>query len=212
MGEGKVEGWLDWKCMLRGQKEFQVVVPGVLLGPQAVLDNGHVVKQMGVEHNVGAVVRAIETGRLDEACLAPDRLQRLGVPNAPWEQLHLDVEDSAEQDLLPAVRAAADWIHAARAKHSVYVHCQMGVSRSATIVIGYLMLKENMTLVDAVSLVKSRRPIVNPNPGFIEQLRKLEVEILHEQAAARRLERQTQVGGEPSGHPGTSRLSFSSLV
>jgi hypothetical protein len=60
-----------------------------------------------------------------------------------------------------------------RAKHehaSALVHCQMGISRSASTVIAYAM-KANRWLLDrAFAYVKERRPIVKPNQGFWTQL------------------------------------------
>lgn len=43
-----------------------------------------------------------------------------------------------------------------------------GVSRSATIVIAYLMKKRKLSYDDAFKFVKTRRVIVWPNDGFIE--------------------------------------------
>jgi len=56
----------------------------------------------------------------------------------------------------------------------VLVNCMAGVSRSATIVIAYLMTKQKITLHDAFNFVKSKRPIINPNNGFMKQLVKYE--------------------------------------
>jgi protein-tyrosine phosphatase len=53
---------------------------------------------------------------------------------------------------------------------SVLVHCAMGVSRSATVVIAYLMQYRAMTKIEAYTHVKERRPQCNPNPGFWTQL------------------------------------------
>ncbi|KAM4607791.1 dual specificity protein phosphatase 19-like [Polymixia lowei] len=52
----------------------------------------------------------------------------------------------------------------------VLVHCNAGVSRSSSIVIGYLMLKEGLSFNDAYRQVKQARPSVCPNPGFYQQL------------------------------------------
>ena len=51
----------------------------------------------------------------------------------------------------------------------IYVHCFKGVSRSATIVIAYLMLKCKMDLLEAVKALRATRKI-HPNDGFIRQL------------------------------------------
>ena len=58
--------------------------------------------------------------------------------------------------------------------HSVLVHCQMGISRSATLVIAYLMIDGHKTLGEAFQQVKSVRQQIDPNDGFIKQLRELE--------------------------------------
>lgn len=62
-------------------------------------------------------------------------------------------------------------------KGNVYVHCAAGVSRSATIVIYYIMRKKNKKYEDAYQFVKERRPSIAPNIGFVKQLKALENEI-----------------------------------
>jgi len=52
----------------------------------------------------------------------------------------------------------------------VLVHCRAGVSRSASIVIAYLMKYHNLSFSQAQNYLRSRRPIINPNAGFITQL------------------------------------------
>lgn len=58
----------------------------------------------------------------------------------------------------------------AQTEGAVMVHCAAGVSRSATIVMAYLIAKEDMTYQEAHQHVKARRPIVRPNDGFRRQL------------------------------------------
>jgi protein-tyrosine phosphatase len=52
----------------------------------------------------------------------------------------------------------------------VFVHCAAGMSRSATIVIAYLMWKQKMSLNDAFNFVKKKRPVISPNLNFMRQL------------------------------------------
>jgi protein-tyrosine phosphatase len=59
----------------------------------------------------------------------------------------------------------------------VLVNCYAGVSRSTTIVIAYLMYKNKMNLQDALTFVRQKRPIINPNYGFVCQLYNLEEEL-----------------------------------
>ena len=62
----------------------------------------------------------------------------------------------------------------------VLVHCAMGISRSATIVIAYLMYKYRVPLSTAFDFVKSRRPEINPNPGFMNTLQQFEYELSYQ--------------------------------
>uniref|UniRef100_A0A8D3CSM6 Dual specificity protein phosphatase n=1 Tax=Scophthalmus maximus TaxID=52904 RepID=A0A8D3CSM6_SCOMX len=50
----------------------------------------------------------------------------------------------------------------------VLVHCAMGLSRSSTLVLAYLMIHDNMTLAVAIAAVSANRNI-SPNAGFLDQ-------------------------------------------
>ena len=52
----------------------------------------------------------------------------------------------------------------------VLVHCLAGMSRSATIVIAYLLATTSMTAREATEFVRSKRRIIRPNYGFAKQL------------------------------------------
>lgn len=58
----------------------------------------------------------------------------------------------------------------------LYVHCKSGVSRSATTVLAYLILKKNMSLMEAVKTVREKREIL-PNDGFLKELVALNTEV-----------------------------------
>ncbi|NXG23253.1 DS13B phosphatase, partial [Grallaria varia] len=66
----------------------------------------------------------------------------------------------------------------------VFVHCAMGVSRSATLVLAFLMIHENMTLTDALKTVGAHRDIC-PNSGFLSQLRDLDIKLNEERKGSR---------------------------
>jgi len=87
------------------------------------------------------------------------------------EYLALNVIDSANESIICFLLEAIVFIEKAKKeKGCCYVHCHMGVSRSCTVVIAYVMLKERMPFKDAFDLVKKKRPVANPNAGFVAQL------------------------------------------
>ena len=56
----------------------------------------------------------------------------------------------------------------------VLVHCFAGLSRSATIVVAYIMWKNQLEFLEAINLVDKIRPNINPNFGFVKQLKMFE--------------------------------------
>lgn len=54
----------------------------------------------------------------------------------------------------------------------------MGISRSATIVIAYLMIKKQLRAKEAIERVKKARDI-QPNNGFLKQLAQLDNDKFH---------------------------------
>jgi len=54
--------------------------------------------------------------------------------------------------------------------HKVLIHCIEGKSRSVALALAYLMKREGWSLKYTYDLVKSRRPLIRPNDGFMKQL------------------------------------------
>lgn len=61
----------------------------------------------------------------------------------------------------------------------VLVHCLVGVSRSATLAIAYLMISRKMTAQEAIRAVRMNRDI-HPNDGFLSQMADLDNELKRE--------------------------------
>jgi len=65
-------------------------------------------------------------------------------------------------------------IHSSNNQNRVLVHCAMGRSRSATMVIMYLMMRFQIPWDQAFDILKIRREIIDPNPGFLQKLKDFE--------------------------------------
>lgn len=55
-----------------------------------------------------------------------------------------------------------------RDNNSVLVHCLEGVSRSASVILAYLMRELKMPYEQAINLLKMRRNCVNINPKYLQ--------------------------------------------
>lgn len=101
-------------------------------------------------------------------CLSPK------FPDQFTYKVVLVMDDPAER-LCKHFKECVEFVHEAIASGgTVLVHCFAGVSRSATIVIAYLMRFHAMSLQKAMMHVRSKRSWINPNPGFMAQLRRYE--------------------------------------
>jgi hypothetical protein len=79
---------------------------------------------------------------------------------------HEPIIDAEPAPSIDWLRQQVEFIANERAKgHIVYVHCRNGVSRSALVMIAYLMQRENWSVEQATTYVKERRE-VRPNPAF----------------------------------------------
>ncbi|KAF8358231.1 hypothetical protein PRIPAC_93226 [Pristionchus pacificus] len=88
---------------------------------------------------------------------------------------HIAIDDDERVDLAPFWTTVFKAIDEERKKRGkLLLLCGMGISRSATFAIGYLMCIEKLTLHDAYKHVQHRRSVVCPNIGFFRQMIELE--------------------------------------
>ncbi|NP_001038858.1 uncharacterized protein LOC751678 [Danio rerio] len=59
----------------------------------------------------------------------------------------------------------------------VLLHCNAGVSRSASLCLAFLIKHHRLTLREAHQMLKAKRPIIRPNNGFWSQLVEFELSI-----------------------------------
>ncbi|KAI3647940.1 hypothetical protein MP228_008161 [Amoeboaphelidium protococcarum] len=89
-----------------------------------------------------------------------------------------DIADIPDAPLLKVLDDVLPFIHEAHKDNgSVLVHCNQGISRSASIIIAYLMKYQKASLAEAVQKTAEARPQIKPNYGFEQQLQKFEKHI-----------------------------------
>lgn len=104
----------------------------------------------------------------------------LPTSSANVSHMHILVEDDPSTYLYPYFKTATRFIYDELQRNDgrqhVIVHSKVGVSRSVTIVLAYLIKYENMSLTSALKHVQDVRYLINPNEGFMQQLERWEKE------------------------------------
>jgi protein-tyrosine phosphatase len=88
-----------------------------------------------------------------------------------FEYATIEIEDDERENIFKYFYTCINFIEKSKV---CYVHCQAGVSRSASIVIAYVMYKLKLKFEDALKYVKEKRDYIYPNAGFRLQLKDLE--------------------------------------
>lgn len=172
LGEDGVERWQEdhdsASCHLCKRHvrthDFADLGGGLCLGGYETASCPYLLQELGITH----VLRIMKNNR------ARPRQFRT------YSYMSLDIEDDEkESEKLGAAlgKAFAFISQGVAGNGKVYVHCAAGISRSPCICLAFLMKERGLSLEEARALVKRVRPQVCPNPGFEEQLRKLELEL-----------------------------------
>eukprot|EP01122_Echinamoeba_exundans_P005154 TRINITY_DN15326_c0_g1_i1.p1 TRINITY_DN15326_c0_g1~~TRINITY_DN15326_c0_g1_i1.p1 ORF type:complete len:230 (+),score=33.87 TRINITY_DN15326_c0_g1_i1:23-712(+) len=138
------------------------VMPGLFIGSQDASRNLPALVEAGVTHIVNAAAGAVDNA----------------YPSL-FKYLSLDMLDIPEFDMNPYFEETWQFVESAVGSGGgVLIHCNAGISRSATLLISYLIKYNKMTYDDAYQVVKVARPAILPNGGFQKTLRQLEKKIL----------------------------------
>ncbi|CAM9948196.1 unnamed protein product [Heterosigma akashiwo] len=108
-------------------------------------------------------------------------------PNFTYKRVA--IFDNISESILPHLKSCITFMDQGKHYGNVLVHCNQGVSRSCSMVIGYLMKRQGMTYDEALAYVRERRPQANPNFAFESELRKWECERIHADPPTRALPR-----------------------
>jgi hypothetical protein len=127
------------------------------------------VQEFGIEAIVSLGEPSREQGLSYGSASYDGRLVYPTIPSVTYHRIWLHDDPNEQIDV--HFESATDFIHTQLQQgKKVLVHCQAGVSRSATIVIAYLMRYMHLSYSQAFQVVLQCRHFINPNAGFKTQL------------------------------------------
>ena len=127
------------------------IIDNIYLGDFRTADNIDILK----EHNITHIINCA-----------------FNLPNKFPEQItykRLDLRDEPDQPIIEKLEEAYQFIKENKDKN-IFVHCVFGKSRSASVVIFYIMKEKKLNFKEAKEFVKNIRKIVEPNSGFEMEL------------------------------------------
>jgi len=137
------------------------VCPGVIIGNGETVCDISYLKSHGVTHVLNTAEQHV---MVNPAKYANHGIQYFG----------FHVDDLPHCDISRYFNRSAEFIHSAVSGGGlVVVNCYMGLSRSASCVLAYLIAKQDMSLNKALEYIKRSRA-VRPNEGFLKQLKVFE--------------------------------------
>jgi dual specificity MAP kinase phosphatase len=184
------------------------VLPFLYLGNLNHASNAYMLHALGITHVVsvgecalvppphhegdtcasGSCPRPVRSGPHFVAGKGPGGQGSLWIEEREGRIKVLDIQgvcDDGIDTLEPQLEPICEWIEKARKEGGqVLVHCRVGVSRSATVTIAYVMKHLGLPLVDAYLIVRSRRlsVLIQPNMRLLYNLCGWEVTLARERA------------------------------
>jgi len=152
----------DWIYSMR--REMQEIVDGLYLGPYsvAVRSKCEYLRDCGITHII-CIRQDIESHLIKTHFIDKFRYLVINIADTVTENIiqHFQI-----------VKVFLDECFSVGGK--ALVHGNAGISRSAAVVLGFIMEKYRLSYENAYKLVQKRRFCINPNEGFIQQLKEYE--------------------------------------
>lgn len=153
---------LDFDVVLQDDL-FSKINQKIYLGSRPKPEHIETLKNEGITHIV--------------SCLDMEKYSNVVFLDKDFQTLFLPVKDNISEDITSTFTRFFDFISTSQnssTKAKFLVHCEVGVSRSATLVIAFLMHHEHKNFINTFNYVRSKRAKILPNIGFASQLQKLE--------------------------------------
>ena len=127
------------------------IIDNIYLGDFRTADNINMLREYNITHIINCA---------------------FNLPNKFPDQItykRLDLRDEVDQPIIQKMEEAYEFIKENKDKN-IFIHCVFGKSRSASVVIFYVMKEKKLNFNDAKNFVKNIRNIVDPNEGFETEL------------------------------------------
>ncbi|GBM94580.1 Dual specificity phosphatase DUPD1 [Araneus ventricosus] len=177
----KAEELLDHEGTIYQYSELDEIIPRLWIGDFSVFKTPRNLRNIQYRIILGDCKRCITDQH--DTCTAKWRpfiyTKPFYTANGNIHCMGIQAVDEATFPVFEYFRSACDFIAkslSASAKANVAVISKSGKSRCAAILIAYLMIKKNYTLIEAVQELKRKRAI-RPNLGFMIQLIQLELKL-----------------------------------
>lgn len=133
------------------------ILPRLYLGDICIATNKDEIARLGITDMITVEIRPLQAHEL-----AP----------TVKRYLYINVMDHSRMDILSHFDTSNEFIETAlkTASNKVYIHCVAGISRSASLVLAYIMKTRSINYTDAFELVSQKRRVIDPNEGFVRQL------------------------------------------
>ena len=131
------------------------VVPRVYIGGVKAARDMKTIRERGITH-----VLTVHRDAFDDYFPATVKASK-----------HVEATDEAETDLLSRLPECIDFVVRGVAAGGILIHCHAGISRSATVLMAYVMATEQLDCPSAFRRIKSIYRPAKPNAGFVAQLK-----------------------------------------
>jgi len=135
-----------------------LIIDGFWIGSvDCILHSGKILRKLGISH-VLTVCKEVSPSILGDL-----------EAHFSWKQI--PINDTSTANITSYFDDCFQFIESGIKKGGVIVHCWQGKSRSASICILYLMKALQLPFDEAFTKLKFVRPSIDPNPGFIQQIK-----------------------------------------
>ncbi|XP_070787779.1 serine/threonine/tyrosine-interacting protein isoform X3 [Pituophis catenifer annectens] len=163
------------------RREMQEILPGLFLGPysSAMKSKLPTLQKHGITHVI-CIRQNIEANFIKPNFQQLFRYLVLDIADNPIENIirffpmTKEFIDGSLQTGATGQVAAGSKCSFCHKRGKVLVHGNAGISRSAALVIAYIMETFGVKYRDAFTYVQERRFCINPNAGFVHQLQEYE--------------------------------------